>query len=45
MMDEVMKTLNSIKELWPQYNIDGYRNIWIVKPGALSRGRGKTKMN
>ena len=40
MMDQIAKSLNSIKESWPQYNIDGYRNIWIVKPGALSRGRG-----
>ena len=41
MMDQIMRSLNSVKESWPQYNIDGYRNIWIVKPGALSRGRGK----
>ena len=40
---EIASSLSRIQECWPQYNIEGYRNIWIVKPGALSRGRGKVK--
>ena len=40
LIDEITRVLEEVKIYWPQYNIDGYRNIWIVKPGALSRGRG-----
>ena len=38
--DDVLKRM---KKLWPQYEIDGKRNIWIVKPGDKSKGIGQFK--
>ncbi|XP_072376804.1 tubulin glycylase 3A-like isoform X1 [Diabrotica undecimpunctata] len=36
----VKSTLKEIKMYWPQYEIDGKKNIWILKPGNKCRGRG-----
>lgn len=41
MLAEVDRLLYNLKLHMPQFEMDGYKNIWIVKPGAKSRGRGK----
>ena len=32
--------VDKLKEMYPQFNMDGERNIWILKPAGSSRGRG-----
>ena len=34
------KTLDNILKLRPESIVDGFMNIWIIKPGSSSRGRG-----
>ena len=34
------KTLDNILKLKPESIVDGFMNIWIIKPGSSSRGRG-----
>ena len=38
----VKSYLNALKQFLPQYELNGFRNIWILKPSNLSRGRGVT---
>ena len=40
LLDFTKKILGKLKDKYPQYNICGDQNLWIVKPGHSSRGRG-----
>lgn len=35
-----MEVVELLKQNNPQFNIDGEKNVWIVKPAGSSRGRG-----
>lgn len=37
---QAAKVLAQLKQVAPQWSIDGPDNIWILKPGGKSRGRG-----
>lgn len=39
------KVLQDLESFWPQFNIDGHLNIWIVKPANRCRGKGILLMN
>lgn len=40
-VERCQATLNKMQEACPQLDTDGLKNIWIIKPGAKSRGRGE----
>ena len=44
-LPKVNSLLNALKDYLPQYEMNGFRNIWILKPSNLSRGRGVTCVN
>ncbi|XP_011877218.1 PREDICTED: tubulin glycylase 3A-like isoform X2 [Vollenhovia emeryi] len=37
--------LKKMKKYWPQIDMDGMMNMWILKPGNKSRGRGIVLIN
>ena len=39
---KISEILSILEKNLPQYKLNGYRNIWIMKPSNLSRGRGVT---
>ena len=39
---KISQILSFLENNLPQYKLNGYRNIWIMKPSNLSRGRGVT---
>ncbi|XP_069011393.1 tubulin monoglycylase TTLL3 isoform X1 [Embiotoca jacksoni] len=44
-VESCQKMLARLQEACPQLDTDGLNNIWIIKPGAKSRGRGIMCMN
>eukprot|EP00730_Choanoeca_flexa_P008965 TRINITY_DN12564_c0_g1_i11.p1 TRINITY_DN12564_c0_g1~~TRINITY_DN12564_c0_g1_i11.p1 ORF type:complete len:952 (+),score=145.12 TRINITY_DN12564_c0_g1_i11:64-2919(+) len=38
--DDVQNLLTRLKRVYPQLDAGGFRNIFVIKPAALSRGRG-----
>ena len=39
---QIEEILKKLEKNCPQYKLNGFRNIWIMKPSNLSRGRGVT---
>ena len=39
---KIDQILSILEKNLPQYKLNGFRNIWIMKPSNLSRGRGVT---
>lgn len=35
-----VQLIDSLLPYWSQYSIDGYQNLWIIKPANKCRGRG-----
>lgn len=44
-LEKVENCLAALEEKYPQFSMNGVKNIWIVKPAGLSRGRGIATYN
>jgi len=42
-ISDYRRVLDQLCGLWPQFDIDGVHNMWIVKPGDKSKGVGTYK--
>lgn len=40
LLEFTKKILLKLREAFPQFDLNGEQNLWIVKPGHQSRGRG-----
>ncbi|TMW50931.1 hypothetical protein DOY81_004004 [Sarcophaga bullata] len=40
LMNRCNHILDNFQCYWPQYSIDGFQNLWIIKPANKCRGRG-----
>ena len=40
LLGQVESLVNRLRTKCVQFDMDGIHNVWIVKPGAKSRGRG-----
>ena len=45
LLDFTKKVLRKLKQKYTQFNIWGDQNLWIIKPGSASRGRGIVVMS
>jgi tubulin monoglycylase TTLL3/8 len=45
LLDFTKKVLTKLKEQFPQFDMNGDKNLWIIKPGHASRGRGITVLS
>jgi len=36
----ILEVLAELRKKYPQFDLNGIRNVWIVKPAGMSRGRG-----
>lgn len=45
LVEKIKGTLEELRHHFPQFDLNGTHNIWIIKPAGLSRGRGIMILN